>query len=187
MASKPLPSPEDIRQLMSYDPETGKLFWKERGAEWFTANRRHTADIQAGSWNKKYAGKEAFTPINSAGYHTGTVLGKMLMAHRIAWAIVHGRWPEHFLDHINRVRTDNRLANLREATNAENLRNRSVARNNESGTKGVRMDKRSKRWQARIKIGGTSISLGAFASRDEAAAAYTAAAKKYHGEFAWRG
>ena len=109
------------------------------------------------------------------------------MAHRIAWAIVHGRWPEHFLDHINRVRTDNRLANLREATNAENLRNRSVVRNNESGTKGVRMDKRSKRWQARIKIGGTSISLGAFASRDEAAAAYTAAAKKYHGEFAWRG
>ena len=183
MASKPLPSPEDIRQLMSYDPETGKLFWKERGAEWFTANRRHTADIQAGSWNKKYAGKEAFTPINSRGYHTGTVLGKMLMAHRIAWAIVHGRWPEHFLDHINRVRTDNRLANLREATNAENLRNSDVPMG-ESGVRGVRFDRRYGRWQARITVHGKQKHLGYYNTPEAAAAAYAEGARRYHGEFA---
>ena len=92
MASKPLPSPEDLRQLMSYDPETGKLFWKERGAEWFTDGTYHTAEVQAQIWNTKYAGKEAFTPLNSCRYHTGAVLGKILLAHRIAWAITHGRW-----------------------------------------------------------------------------------------------
>ena len=184
MALKPLPSPEVLRQLMTYDPETGKLFWKERGPEWFKDSKFHTSAIQAQIWNTKYAGREAFTPINSAGYHTGTVLGKMLMAHRIGWAIVHGRWPDHFLDHINGVRTDNRICNLREATHAENSRNSDIPMG-ESGVRGVRQDKRWRgKWQARITVDGVTKSLGAFETVEEAIAARRTAVIKYHGEFA---
>ena len=178
MANKPLPSPEVLRQLMSYDPETGKLFWKERPAEWF----KYPA--QAEKWNRHYANKEAFTPINSRGYHTGTVKGKMLLAHRIAWAITHGRWPDHFLDHINGIRSDNRLCNLREATHAENSRNSDVPMG-KSGVRGVRQDKRwRKKWQARITVDGVAKSLGYYDTMEEAIAARQAAVTKYHGEFA---
>lgn len=178
MANKPLPSPDILRQLMSYDPETGKLFWKERPSEWF----KYPA--QAEKWNRHYANKEAFTPINSRGYHTGTVKGKMLLAHRIAWAITHGRWPNHFLDHINGIRSDNRLCNLREATNAENLRNRGVQNDSESGIKGVRFDRRYGRWQARITVERRQKHLGYYDTPEAAAAAYAEAARRHHGEFA---
>ena len=184
MANKPLPTPEVLRQLMTYDPETGKLFWAQRGAEWFTDGTYHTAEVQARIWNTKYADKEAFTPINSRGYHTGTVKGKMLLAHRIAWAITHGRWPDHFLDHINGIRSDNRLCNLREATHAENSRNSDVPMG-KSGVRGVRQDKRwRKKWQARITVDGVAKSLGYYDTMEEAIAARQAAVTKYHGEFA---
>lgn len=184
MADKALPCPQVLRQLMSYNPQTGKLFWKERGAEWFTDGTYHTAEVQAQIWNTKYAGKEAFTPLNSCRYHTGAVLGKILLAHRIAWAITHGRWPNHFLDHINGIRSDNRLCNLREATNAENLRNRGVQKDSESGIKGVRFDRRYGRWQARITVERRQKHLGYYDTPEAAAAAYAEAARRHHGEFA---
>ena len=184
MANKPLPTPEVLRQLMTYDPETGKLFWAQRGAEWFTDGTRHTAEVQARIWNTKYADKEAFTPTNGTSYHTGAVLGKMLLAHRIAWAITHGRWPDHFIDHINGVRSDNRLANLREATNAQNGRNRVVQKDSVSGVKGVRFDRRHGRWQARITVHRKQKHLGYYDTPEAAAAAYAEGARRYHGEFA---
>ena len=184
MATKPLPSPEVLRQLLRYEPDTGNLFWIERGAQWFKDSSRHTAETLACAWNKRHAGKRAFTPINSSGYHTGTVFRVMLQSHRICWAIHYGMWPEKFIDHINGVRTDNRLCNLREATHAENSRNSGIPRG-ESGVRGVRMDKRwRKKWQARITVAGVAKSLGYYETKEEAIAARLAAAKKYHGDFA---
>lgn len=183
MANKPLPTPEVLRQLMTYDPETGKLFWAQRGAEWFTDGTRHTAEVQARIWNTKYADKEAFTPTNGTSYHTGAVLGKMLLAHRIAWAITHGRWPDHFIDHINGVRSDNRLCNLREATPAENSRNSDIPMG-KSGVRGVRFDRRHGRWQARITVHRKQKHLGYYDTPEAAAAAYAEGARRYHGEFA---
>ena len=183
MTDKTIPTPEELRKLLRYEPETGKLFWKPRFAEQFSDGRR-SPERMASWWNTRFADKEAFTPINSKGYHTGAIWGKMLLAHRVAWVIAHGRWPEHFLDHINGIRSDNRLCNLREATNAENCRN-SITPMGESGVRGVRMDKRwRKKWQARITVAGVAKSLGYYETKEEAIAARLAAAKKYHGEFA---
>lgn len=183
MAAKPLPSPEVLRQLLSYDPETGKLFWKHRGPEWFE-DKRFTKAGAAKVWNAKYAGKQAFTPTNSKGYHTGSVLGKMLLAHRVGWAIHYGRWPAFFLDHADSDRTNNALSNLREANRSENGCNRTVARNSRSGVKGVRWYPKMGKWQARITVHGIQTHLGYFWSIEAAADAYSHAASRLHGEFA---
>lgn len=110
-------TPASLRELLSYNRETGELVWRYRAAKWF---ERH-ADYSA--WNKKYAEREAFTAINGDGYLHGNVHGKTLLAHRVAFAIHYGEWPDH-IDHINHDRTDNRLENIRSVTQAENNRNR---------------------------------------------------------------
>lgn len=89
-------------------------------------------------------------------------------------------WP--LVDHINGNGLDNRRANLREATHAENMRNRRMSRNNTSGFKGVVLE--GSRWRARIRFDRQRVSLGAFATAEEAANAYDAAARELHGEFA---
>lgn len=182
MAKRPLPSPEVLRQLLSYDPETGKLFWKRRDERWFVGTSK-SPKVLAKWWNGRFAEKEAFTPVNSAGYHTGTVLLKMLQAHRIAWAIYHGDWPKGFLDHINGVRTDNRIANLREVTPLQNAMNQSPIPRGSSGIRGVRFDSRFERWQARINVSKRQKHLGYFDTAQEAQRAYAIAVEKYHGEF----
>jgi hypothetical protein len=90
-------------------------------------------------------------------------------------------WP--LVDHINGDGLDNRRVNLREATRAENNRNRGLNRNNRSGYKGVAPTK-SGRWSARIKAHGTDRSLGTFATAEAAARAYDDAARELFGEFA---
>jgi hypothetical protein len=78
-------------------------------------------------WNAEHAGKRAEGP--DAGYWVGHLTinnrKRILRAHRVAWALSTGRWPPDLIDHINRVKRDNRLANLREATHAQNLQNKS--------------------------------------------------------------
>ena len=98
--------------------------------------------------------------------------------------MAHGTWPTHFLDHINGVRNDNRLCNLREATQAENVRNRGVQSDSVSQVKGVRWDARWRKWQARITVSRKQKHLGYFNTIEDAAAAYAAGAAKYHGVFA---
>lgn len=182
MAKRQLPSPEVLRQLLSYDPETGKLFWKRRDERWFVGTSK-SPKVLAKWWNGRFAEKEAFTPVNSAGYHTGTVLLKMLQAHRIAWAIHYGEWPEGFLDHINGIRTDNRIENLRPATPAENATNRGPQKNSVTGIKGVGWCKKSRKWRARVVYQRKQHVVGYFDDISDAAAAYAVAVKRYHGEF----
>ena len=94
---------------------------------------------------------------------------------------------EDIIDHINGNPLDNRRANLRICTNAENVRNRRIHRNNKCGFKGVYFEPRpgrNKPWRALIRVDRKRISLGYFATAEDAHAAYVAAAKKYHGEFA---
>jgi len=94
----------------------------------------------------------------------------------------HGYWLSR-IDHINGEKADNRLENLREATNAENLQNRGAPTNNSSGHKGVSWNKRDRRWTARIGAGGEKIHIGNFLSLEEAAAARAEVAKRLHGDF----
>lgn len=91
-------------------------------------------------------------------------------------------WP--LVDHVNGNGLDNRRANLRPATNAENMRNRRRYANNTSGFKGVTFDKAKGRWKAQIRLDGRRRYIGRYDTAEEAARAYDAAARELHGEFA---
>lgn len=177
MTKRSLPTPEQLRELLTYDPETGKLFWKFRPVDFFKTEK----DFKI--WNKKFSGKEAFTS-NVAGYKTGSVLCVYLRAHRVIWAMHYGAWPADQIDHINMRRSDNRICNLREASPVDNLRNKKRYSNNSSGFKGVSLHKETGKWRARIHTGKHHRSLGLFFTPEEASSAYAEAAKMHHGEFA---
>src|ERR1041384_5937819 len=97
MAESQLPSIEHLRQILRYEPETGKLYWLERPVSMFVGGP-YTPSRRAASWNARCAGKEAFTYVNSAGYRTGAVDNYLLLAHRVIWALVNGYWPDR-VDH----------------------------------------------------------------------------------------
>jgi hypothetical protein len=189
MADRPDITPEICRQLLRYEPETGKLFWRERGSEWFSESKNrwggvHSAASRAQTWNARYAGTEAFTASGDDGYLRGAILGKSQLAHRIVWAVAYGVWPSNEVDHVNMDRADNRISNLREADHSENNRNRSVQSNNTSGRKCVSWHKRAGKWRAHIVLHGKQRHLGLFATADEAYAAYLAAVEEMHGVYA---
>lgn len=158
-----------LRQRLDYDPDTGGLTW-----------RHHEAMPK--KWNTRWAGKKAFTSVGSHGYHQGFVDYKHHLAHRIAFAVYYGQWPSDMIDHINGKRADNRIANLREATAADNQHNRSKSKNNTSGFKGV--TRIGSGWMAQIKINGKKHYLGTFTTPEGASVAYAAAANRMHGDFA---
>lgn len=172
MSARPV-EPALVRDYVDYDPTTGLFFWRPR-------DRSHFANARTfGAWNARYAGKRAFAHIDTTGYLRGNIHRAKVYAHRAAFAWAHGRWPA-IIDHINGVRTDNRLVNLRECSHAENVRN-SKARA-ASGFKGVFPN--GERWFARIRRGDEIHYLGTFNTRTEAAGAYDAAARQLHGDFA---
>lgn len=121
----------------------------------------------------------------SRGYINISIGGHKALAHRLAWFSMTGQDPSH-IDHINRVRVDNRWSNLRQADAGLNQCNRSVARNNTSGVPGVALDRHGRKWQAYIKRFGKRVHLGVFEVFDDAVAARKAAEARVFGEFAPR-
>ncbi|RYD26034.1 MAG: HNH endonuclease [Lysobacteraceae bacterium] len=171
MADRADITPEICRQLVRYDPETGKLWWLERGMEWFTDLR------SCASWNSKYAGKEAFWVYTDDGYRKGLLLRVPFRASRLAWAITHGEWPKGEVDHINGIKDDNRICNLRDVVRQVNARNRTLRRDNRSGYNGVGVAETAGKWKATIRGYDKSILLGIYATKAEAVAARQAAQK----------
>ena len=176
MAPKPLPAQDVLLQLLSYDPETGKLFWKERGPEWFTDGDR-SARSRAQGWNKKNAGKEAFTAVTT-GYRYGAIANVNYLAHRVIWKIVTGLEPDQ-IDHINGDRCDNRWPNLRSVNETTNKRNICTPTHNTSGAIGVSFDKSRGKWEAHLTLGNRKRHIGRFSSFDEAVAARKAAEREH--------
>lgn len=164
MATKPLPSPEVLRQLLRYEPETGKLFWLYRGGSWFSSTR-----IQK-SWNSQFAGKEAISHRDGNKYLIGSILGAQVRAHRVVMAMHLDRWPSE-VDHINGDKIDNRIENLREVAHSDNARNFPRKANNTSGVTGVSWDSRREKWAAYIRYNYVVRSLGRYAKIDDAIAA----------------
>ena len=156
---------EQLRELLSYDPETGIFHWAKKNGKIY-----------------RY-GKIAGTK-NSQGYCQIMIDLIIYRAHRIAWAYVTGEWPQHEIDHINGDRLDNRFVNLRKATRWQNAVNQGQRKNNTSGYKGVTWHSQAKKWAARIMVNRKSIRLGLFDDPKEAYAAYCTAAIFYFGEFA---
>lgn len=175
--TKELPSPEYLRKILRYDPETGKLFWLPRPDVDFSALN------VARAWNSRWDGKEAFTGLNDAGYHRGSIGGLFLRVHRVAWAMQTGAWPDGEIDHKDTDRSNNRWDNLRAASRAENQRNTGLRSNNSSGVKGIRWKPEKDKWQARIRVDGRERHLGHFDDVGAAAAAYRAASVAVHGDF----
>ena len=109
----------------------------------------------------------------------GRIFDKPYKAHRVIWAMCHGGWPIHGIDHIDGDRTNNRFENLRDVTQSKNMRNSSIRSDNTSGVVGVYLEKKSGTWYAQIKTGGTVKHLGQFPSFEDAVAARAAAEIKY--------
>lgn len=148
MADRQLPSPEVLRQRLSYDPETGNLLW----------NEIHEESSGAKMFNVRYAGKPAGC-LTEKGYYKVRVGGKKYYAHRVAWAIHYGEWPKDCLDHINHNGTDNRIENLRSVSRAENAKNRPPQKNSKFFV-GVYWHKECSKWAAGISHKGQPIHLG---------------------------
>lgn len=180
------PTPTQLRELMKYDPETGLLTWRERAEHWFPVGaygRQHSANI----FNKLFAGKPALNSVStSTGYRRGNLFKKTTPAHRVAFAIHYGKWPEGHIDHINGDRTDNRIKNLRDVTRAENQKNQKLRSDNASGTPGVGYCKANKGWRARINVNKKSITLGYFKTKAAAVSARKDA-ERLHGYHANHG
>lgn len=157
--AKPLPSQEILLQLLRYEPETGKLFWRARPISDFPNERIFK------SWNTKYADEEAFTAITGDGYKIGSIENVRFYAHRVIFKMVHGTEPPQ-IDHINGQRPDNREINLREATDFINRHNAARSKNNTSGCTGVCWNRRERRWVASI----SNYKLGRFLSKKDAIA-----------------
>lgn len=167
----------ELHRYLVCDFETGKLFWKERSMDMFDQ------DFVGKRWNDRYAGKEAFTSSHN-GYFLGRIHKRGYQAHRVVFAMFHGRWPGELLDHIDLDKTNNRPENLREATRLQNAWNKSLTAQNSSGFKGVSYDRATGRWCAQIWQNGKHHFLGRFDTPESAAFAYDAKARKLHGEFA---
>ena len=149
--------------MLSYDPETGVVTWVNSRNKAFNGNT--TGMKITDRWNKSYL-RMRISP------HT-------FLVHRVAWAIHYGEWPKNQIDHRDGDGTNNRLENLRQATNAENSRNQKLNKRNTSGHKGVRWHVIGKKWNARIKIDGVEKSLGLFHKIEDAVEARKAAEKQY--------
>jgi hypothetical protein len=115
----------------------------------------------------------------SKGYWMLHVDGGMYYAHRLAWLYVYGAWPSAQIDHINRQRGDNRIANLREVTNRQNHQNRAICKRNTSGLMGV-SKLPSGMWRAQLYLDGKGYFLGNHETKELAYAAYVAGKRKLH-------
>lgn len=160
-------TPERVKDLLEYNPDTGVLFWR--------VNRSTVkAGMRAGWLNK------------TTGYILVHIDGRAYQAHRIIWTIVYGRWPQEQIDHINRDRADNRLANLRGASIAENAQNKSLYKNNASGYSGIGWHKQTQKWHVRLYISGKTKSLGLFKTLEDAISTREIAKTRIHPFKNWR-
>lgn len=155
---------EKLREVLDYDPGTGAFRWRRR------------ANASA-SWNTRWAGKPAGAAMSN-GYILIRIDGLSYLAHRLAWLYVYGEWPSDNVDHINWDRGDNRIANLRNATLAQNGWNMRP-RPSKSGIKGVYRVDQSGKWRARINVASVTHHLGCFDCLGQAVNAYRSAVRQH--------
>lgn len=159
---------EELKRLLSYDPDTGVFIWK--------------ADVSSRVKKGMVAGTS-----DSFGYGRIVIKGKSYKSHRLAWAYSYNEFPDGAIDHINANASDNRISNLRIATQLENTRNRRIPKNNTSGVKGVYWDLEKRKWRAQFRIDGKNKVVGYFADLNIAKIEIIKARNKYHKEFARHG
>lgn len=146
---------KELKTMLHYDPETG-VFTR--------INKR--VGIKVGN-------------LMPCGYLRIKVMGKLYLSHRLAWLYVHGYFPDEEIDHINGIRLDNRIENLRCVTKNENLLNKGIYVSSKSGITGVHWHKQHRKWVAAITINGKTKHLGLFSNIDQAKLCRENASKVY--------
>jgi hypothetical protein len=147
----------DLTKIFHYDPTTGII-------RWINSKRAH------------FNGKESGY-INNKGYRMVEYDNQVYSAHRLAWFLYYGNFPSKEIDHINGIKTDNRITNLREVSTRENCQNR--RRNINGKLPGAFYSKKDNRWYAQIKINGKSTHLGIFSTESEASNHYFTMLKQF--------
>lgn len=142
---KPDPSPHELRQLLRYEHETGKLFWRERP----TATKQ---------WNERYAGKEAFTASSQGGNRIGSIHGRLYRASRVIWAMVHGEWPKGSVLRRDKNVSDNKVSNLK----------RPKSQLHPSPCEGVIWSKSVNKWRVEVVFQKKTRRIGYYDNVDEA-------------------
>ena len=168
-----------LDECFVYCPETGNLIWKTRPARHFKTKG------SCATFNAKFSGTVAGSPNCKTRHISINLSGRLWKAHRLIWKMHFGE-PRQCLDHIDGNPQNNRLCNLRECTQAQNVLNRKKGQGCHSKYKGVTRNLRNKYkvWQAQIAFNGKCRSIGYFEDETEAAKAYDREARALHGEFA---
>ncbi len=151
---------ERLKELLKYDPETGVFVWR-------ISRSRMKAGGVAGH-------------VGVLGYRRILIDGKLYLSHRLAWFYVYGYFTENEIDHINRVRDDNRIGNLREVSRSCNAINSGIRMNNTSGVTGVCYAKECGKYRSSITIAQKKIHIGYYTSFDDAVKARWDAEVKYN-------
>lgn len=150
---------ETARATWSYDPETGLLRWKISPA-------KHIKIGCIAGYCQKF---------KTTTYVILRFKNKNYRAHRVIWMILHGVWPSEDVDHVNGVGVDNKIKNLRDVSQLENLKNQRLRKTNKSGFCGVCWLKHISKWRARINFNSSTVTLGYFVNIEDAIAARQAA------------
>lgn len=154
---------ERLNFLLKYEPSTGHLIWKVKSR----SNQIKVGDV-AGT-------------LSHFGYIAVQIDSKLFKAHRLVWFLEHKQWPVEQIDHINHVRSDNRLENLREAKRHENGGHQIQAHSqSKSKVLGVCWNKHHKRWVAKINHKGKRTYLGYYKDIEDAKDAYLTAKRRLH-------
>lgn len=159
--------PCGIKDILRYDPQSGNFFYKKDGNNQF---------MKSG----KLAGA-----LDHKGYRKIKFNGKTLAAHRMVWWWERGTWPDQQIDHINGIKDDNRIENLRLATSYQNQWNvkKSSKKGKTSKYKGVCWERSCNKWRAYITINGKQKKLGVFSREEDAKQAYEREAVRLRGNF----
>lgn len=149
-----------LRELLSYDPDTGIFTWRKSG-------KGRNTGVPAGCFDK------------SNGYVAIYIDYQKNYAHRLAWLYANGCWPDGEIDHRDGVRTNNRLMNLRVVTRVVNMQNRRTA-NSVSASGLLGAYRKRDRWVSHLRVNGAIVRLGSFPTAEAAHAAYVAAKRLHH-------
>lgn len=159
-------SQEQLKVYLTYCPDTGL----------FTKNRYK--DPRGRFWGGYKIGAK-----NVSGYIFITINKKQYLGHRLAWFYMTGEWPESQIDHINGVRTDNKIENLRKCSPMQNRHNVGITKTNKSGFKGVSWNKDIRKWTASVSINNKTKVLGYFYDKGIASKVYQDFCKANHNQF----